>query len=329
MQPETIHQNYTWVGIDVGKTHLDIATSAAASGKLPNRVERTESGLRTLCEALGSSASQDSELRVVLEATAGYESVVIRALQYAGIAVCRVSPLKVRQYARASGVLAKTDVLDAKVLVDFGSTFVPTPICTVSAQNEELRDLTTRRKQFVDQIVAEKGRLDRARPRLTKSLKKHIGWLEQEVAQLNEEISELIDTTAEQTTVYQRLRTAPGVGNVTATSLMAYLPELGHLDRRAIAALVGVAPFNRDSGSKSRRRSIFGGRAAIRRVLFMATLAATRHEPRFQAYRQRLLDAGKPKKVALVACMRKLLITLNAMLKHGRDFEAGWGEVPA
>lgn len=298
----------TWIGIDVAKTHLDVAVEGGQTWRTVN----DEEGITGLVTQL----REQRPTLVVLEATGGYERDVTAALADASIPVAVVNPRQVRDFAKATGVLAKTDVLDAKVLARFAATVQPEPRTLADAQAEELRDLLTRRQQVVGMLTAEKNRLKQATRIVRPRIKEHIAFLEAELDESDRGLDGLLHASPVWRERENLLRSVPGIGPVVSATLVAALPELGQLSRKQIAKLVGVAPLNRDSGRYRGRRVVWGGRADVRRVLYMAALVATRSNPVIRALYQRLLEAGKPKKVALVACMRKLLVILNAMLKH-------------
>lgn len=299
----------SYVGIDVAKAQLDIATYPAGEEW---RIAHDPAGVATLVEGLVALAPT----LVVLEATGGLELPLVGELLQAQLPVAVVNPRQVRDFAKALGKLAKTDTLDARVLAQFGEATKPQPRPLPDAQTQELKALVTRRRQLVEMLTAEKNRLSRATPRLHPQLKEHIQWLEGQLKELDQDLGGLVRTTPVWLAKEQLLKGVSGVGKVLSITLVAELPELGNLDRRQIAALVGVAPFNRDSGMMRGKRTVWGGRSQVRAALYMATLVATRHNPVIKAFYQRLLEAGKAKKVALTACMRKLLTILNAMIKH-------------
>ena len=259
---------------------------------------------------------------VLLEATGGLELPLVAALAAAALPVVVVNPRQVRDFAKATGTLAKTDTLDAGVLAHFADAVRPEVRPLKDAETQVLNSLTARRHQVMTMLVSEKNRLGTASgavsPRaVSPRIEAHIAWLEQELSDLDKGLRQ----TLRQSPVWREkddlLRTVPGVGPQLSLTLLALLPELGTLDRKQIAALVGVAPYNRDSGTRRGKRAVWGGRSRVRAVLYMGALVASRHNPAIRDFYQRLLAAGKPKKVALVASMRKLLVTLNAMLKHG------------
>lgn len=304
-----------WVGIDVSKATLDVCVEP--SGKQwcsPNDASGIEEIITTL--------SEDAVALVVLEATGGMEQAVTQALAQAGIAVVVTNPRRVRDFAKAIGKLAKTDRIDARVLARYGQAVRPQVRPLASEEAQELQALVTRRAQLVDMIAAERNRKSAARTSRAKDqIDRHIEWLNQEVKQLDEQIQAHLQQSQQWQQQQQILQSVPGVGKVTASTLIALLPELGQLSRQQIAALVGVAPVNCDSGKMRGKRFVMGGRATVRSVLFMAALVATRWNPKIQAFYNHLLAQGKAKKVALVACMRKLLVMLNAMLKHNQHWQ--------
>jgi len=253
---------------------------------------------------------------IVLEATGGYERAAAKALFRAGLPVAVVNPRQPRAYARATGQLAKTDRIDAQVLSRFGEVIRPRLVTSDDTARDELSGLQARRQQLMEMVTAEENRLQTAQPKVAREIREHLGWLKKKAKQLDKEIEERVQSRPEWSMTEEILRSVPGVGPVLSAAIIAGLPELGRTDRRQIAALVGVAPLNRDSGTLRGRRCVWGGRAPLRSVLYMATLAATRHNPVIGAFYRRLCAAGKPRKVALVACMRKLLTILNTMLRN-------------
>ena len=259
---------------------------------------------------------------VVVEASGGWERSVHVELSQRGIGVAVVNPTRVRSFARALGQLAKTDPIDARNIAEFGFKIEPPPQKMVTAARQKLAALVTRRYQLVTIITMEKNRAATAPEPIDAHIARHLDWLTQELADLDEAINQSLEADDNWQKEAAVLESTPGVGKVTVFTLLADLPELGKLNRQKIAALVGVAPYNRDSGSKRGKRRIFGGRASIRRVLYMATLSASRHNPVIRDFYQRLLAAGKPKKVALTACMRKLLTILNAMMRTGKPWDS-------
>jgi transposase len=298
-----------FVGIDVAKAALDVAVSPTTERWTLAYTERELAGLVTRLTTLQPAL-------VVLEATGGLEVPLAGALAAAGLPVAVVNPRQVRDFAKATGRLAKTDTLDAAVLAHFAAVVRPTPRPLPDAATQTLAALVTRRRQLVEMLTAERNRLGSAPRALRAELQAHITWLQRRLARLDTDLGQAIRTSPAWRVQDDLLQSVPGVGPVLAVTLLASLPELGRLNRKAIAALVGVAPLNRDSGTFRGRRMIWGGRAAVRAVLYMGTLVAVRHNPVLRAFYQRLRAVGKLPKVALTACMRKLLTILNAMLKY-------------
>lgn len=305
------------VGIDVSKARLDVAV--LPSGEGPGEAwscGNDEAGIKDLVDRVKVFRAG----LVVLEATGGYELGVTMALAEQEIPLVVANPRQIRDFARATGRLAKTDSLDAHMLALFGLRVAPEPRPLADEAAQELRALLTRRRQLVDMLSAERHRLDLAKKRVRKSLKAHIAYLEREVRISDTELTGLIRESPIWREKDDLLQSVPGIGQVTSQTLVAELPELGHLGRREIAALVGVAPLNRDSGTHRGVRHTWGGRSSVRKVLFMAALTAVRWNPAIRAFYQRLVAAGKPKKVALVACMRKLLTILNTMVRSNQPW---------
>ena len=298
----------TFVGIDISKARLDIAVYGQASSW---QAENTEPGIAELVTRLTALAPT----LIIVEATGGYELRLVAELGAAHLPVVVTNPRQVRNFARATGKLAKTDKLDAHLLAHFGAALRPEPRPLPSAQEAQLAAWLTRRRQLVEMLTVEKNRLHTVSADLRTELEEHIAWLTARIAKLDAEIDQFLQASPLWRTKDALLKSVPGVGRITASTLLAMLPELGTLNRQAIAALVGVAPVNRDSGAKRGKRRIFGGRAPVRSVLYMATLSATKHNPTIQKFYEHLLAQGKEKKVALTACMRKLLVILNALLR--------------
>ena len=298
----------TNVGIDVSKDWLDIVVFPSGETW---RTKNEEEAIRDLVKKLELLRPE----RIVLEATGGYEQLVAAQIYLAQLPLCRVNPRRVRYFARSLGQVAKTDKLDAKVLALFGERLKPV-LTHLSNENEQvLSALIARREQLTAILVAERNRLDMAPKQLRASLNEHISWLQTQLKKLEREIDHFVNTTPDFKEKDELMREVQGVGKKTAAKLIADVPELGYCDRKQIAALIGTAPFSRDSGNKSGQRSISGGRPDVRSVLYMATLTATRCNPVIREFYQRLLKTGKLKKVALVACMRKLLTILNAIIR--------------
>ena len=254
---------------------------------------------------------------MLLEATGGLEIPLVAALAAAALPVVVVNPRQVRDFAKATGTLAKTDALDAGVLAHFADAVRPDVRPLKDAETQVLNSLTARRHQVMTMLVAEKNRLGSAISAVSPRIEAHISWLEQELRDLDKGLRQTLRRSPAWREKDDLLRTVPGVGEQLSLTLLANLPELGTLNRREIAALVGVAPYNRDSGALRGKRAVWGGRSRVRAVLYMSALVASRHNPAIRDFYQRLLAAGKPKKLALVACMRKLLVILNSLLKHG------------
>lgn len=297
------------IGIDVSKDRLDLAWRPTGERwTAPN----TERGIRAICRRLRTPAPT----LIVLEATGGLELPLTGALAAAGLPVVVVNPRQIRDFAKATGQLAKTDALDAAVLAQFAEAVRPPVRPLPDAATQALSALLLRRRQLIGMRTAEQNRLGSSPAPLRKGIRAHITWMEGRLADLDEELA----TTIRESPLWREkddlLQSTPGVGPVLALTLLASLPELGTLTRQQIAALVGVAPLNRDSGRFRGSRRVWGGRAHVRAALYMGALVATRFNPVIRAFYQRLCAAGKAKKVALTACMRKLLTMLNAMLKH-------------
>jgi len=253
---------------------------------------------------------------------------VVAALSLAGHPVAVVNPRQVRDFAKATGQLAKTDRLDARVLAHFGVAIRPEPRALPSAAVRELDAVVTRRRQVLEMLQAERNRHPLARGKVARQIQQHIAWLERQLTGLDDELRRLIEASPVWRAKENLLRSVPGIGPVATATLLAELPELGTLSGRQIAALVGVAPFARDSGTLRGTRTIRGGRASVRCVLYMATLSAVRWNPPLAATYRRLLDAGKLPKVALIACERKLLVLLNALVAHGTPWEPDFARNP-
>jgi transposase len=298
-----------FIGVDVSKVALDIAVRPSGER---GSVMNDEFGIKSLVQQF----REIQPALIVLEATGGFERQLTRALASAELPVVVVNPRQVRDFAKATGQLAKTDRIDALVLARFAEAVRPALRALPDEVTVELRALIARRRQLTEMIVAEKNRLAGASKAVRKHIAAHIRWLEAELNRADEDL----DQSIRQSPIWQEkqdlLRTVPSIGPVISRTLLIELPELGRLNRKQIAALVGVAPLNRDSGTLKGRRTIWGGRATVRATLYMAALVASRHNLVIAAFYKRLRNAGKPPKLALVACMRKLLTILNAMIKH-------------
>jgi transposase len=288
------------------------------SGLLPSRFANEDAARSDLVARLAALAPK----LVVLEATGGWESALAGALCAAGVAVAVVNPKRVRDFARAAGVLAKTDRLDARVLAMFGQRMQPQVHPMPDEAQQEICELVDRRAQLVAMRAQEKTRLATVKPVARKSVREHIEWLDARIKQLDRDLDTRLKDSPMYEPRYQLLDSIPGVGRVTIGTLLGRLPELGTLDRKRVAALVGVAPFSDDSGKRRGQRYIQGGRADVRCVLYMAALTASRCNPAIKTLFQRLRAQGKPFKVVLTACMRKLLTIMNAILKSGRPWSA-------
>jgi transposase len=303
----------TYVGIDVSKDRLDVAVLGEKQEK---HVSNTKDGIAQLVKQM---VDLQPEL-IVVEATGGYQRVVVDALFHAGLCVAVVNPARVRQFARADGLLAKTDRLDAQVLAKFGKKMQPRQYEGKSEAEKQLSALLVRRKQVEEMLKAEQNRLRTVSSSLRGSVERIIAILKEEKKRLDEQIRELMSEQQAWQEQTEILTSAPGVGVVTTATLLAELPELGKMDRKKIAALVGLAPMNYDSGKKRGYRKTKGGRTDVRSVLYMSTLVATRYNPVIRIQYQHLLKRGKLKKVALTACMRKFLTILNAMVRDQQPF---------
>ena len=310
-----MEQKPTYVGIDVAKAQVDVAVRPTGQRWV---VSYDETGVG---ELVSQMKGLDPAL-VLLEASGGLELPLVAALAVAALPVVVVNPRQVRDFARATGTLAKTDALDAAILAHFADAVRPSVRPLRDAETQALNSLTARRHQVMTMLVSEKNRLSTAISAVRPRIEAHIVWLEQELDDLDEGLRQTLRRSPVWREKDDLLRTVPGVGEQLALTLLAYLPELGTLDRRQVAALVGVAPFNRDSGTLRGKRAVWGGRSRVRAALYMGTLSATRYNPIIRDFYQRLLTAGKPKKVALVACMRKLLVILNFMLRHRSPWRA-------
>lgn len=302
------------IGIDVSKETLDIGTSRQEHWSCAN----DEEGIQALIAAVSTRSIE----RIVLEASGGYEAAVVAGLARAGLPVIVVNPRQVRDFAKATARLAKTDRIDALVLAEFGQKIQPEVRPLKDEQTRELEGLLARRRQIVGMLTAERQRLAMAAPGVRRDIKEHIHFLVKRLKDSNRGLDEALRASPVWREREELFKPVKGIGKQTLFSLCALLPELGQLGRRKLAALVGVAPFNCDSGTLRGKRRCWGGRADLRCVLYMATLSALRSNPVIRAFYQRLLKAGKPKKLAITACMRKLLTILNAMVRD----HAAWNE---
>lgn len=302
-------------GVDVSKDHLDWALD---SGGEVRQVLNTPVGVRRLVRKMQSLAVN----RVVLEATGGYERLLLQALSDAGVPVVRINPKRARDFGKGMGILAKNDAIDARLLALYGAKVEPRLVPARNEQERRMSELAARRRQLVQLITMEKNRREQMPRWLRADQESLIRILENRVEKIDSLLDATIMEDAEQKTRFDRLQTVPGVGAKTARALLADLPELGKLDRRKIAALAGLAPFAKDSGRKSGKRSIYGGRAAPRTALYLAALIASRFNPTLKPAYDRMRAAGKPGKVALIAMARKLLTILNAIVRDGTEWRA-------
>ena len=296
------------VGIDVSKAALDVALRP---GRDAWRCANDEAGIAELLDQLRPLGPS----LIVLEATGGLERLVVAALALAGLPVAVVNPRQVRDFAKATGQLAKTDALDAAVLAHFAEAIRPEPRPLPDAQSQALAALVERRRQVVGLLTAERNRLQQALPPVRPKVAEHIAWLEQALKELDRELDQRLRASPVWRERDQLLRSVPGVGPTVSRTVLAHLPELGQGSVKHIATLVGLAPLNRDSGAWRGTRAIWGGRRQVRAALYMAALVGVRHNPALRAFYGQLIARGKPKKVALTACMHKLLIILHAVLR--------------
>lgn len=304
-----------FVGIDVGKDVLYVAIRPFDEAL---EFRNQEDSIADLVKRLRSL----EPTLVVMEATAGYETPVAVALYRAGMSVVISNPRLIRSFARATGRLAKTDKIDAGVIAHFAEVIRPEPRRLDEPHEERLAQLVARRKQLIQMIVMEKNRVKRWGPEMQKGIQKHVDWLSKELERIDKKLAVFIKSSPLWRAKDELLQSVPGIGKVASYAIMSDLPELGKLNRKQIASLVGVAPMNRDSGNYKGRRSIWGGRAQIRSILFMVAVVASRCNPVIRLFYERLCKAGKPKKVALTACIRRLLAILNTMMRNGTR----WGE---
>lgn len=298
-----------FVGIDVSKARLDIAIGGSLEYW---QIANNEKGFIELIEKFRSL----HPTLIVLEATGGLELPVVAEIAYAGLPIAVVNPKRIRDFAKSVGQLAKTDKLDARIIAHFAQAVRPEIRHLRTEEEEHLTALLTRRMQIIEMLTAEKNRSHSIRKVMKGALQYHIEWLNDELKKLDQAIAKFIQQSPIWSEKEKVLRSVPGVGPVTGATMLASLPELGTLNRQKIAALVGVAPVNKDSGRKRGKRRVFGGRAVVRRTLYMAALSATRCNPKIKPFYESLIRRGKERKVALTACMRKLLVILNAMVKN-------------
>jgi transposase len=305
--------NEIFVGIDVGKTWLDLAIWGSEEMW---QVSNDASGIDKVVDRLVELAPT----LVVVEATGGYERLVAQELILRGFSVAVVNPTRVRALAKATGKLAKTDTIDARLIAEYAFKIRPAALAPQEASQMRLKALVSRREQLVNMRAAEQNRLGTTHGSMKTDVREHIEWISQRIQLLEDEIKALLASLPELKALADRLDTIPGVGLITAVSVIVDMPELGQLDRQKVAALAGLAPFNRDSGQKRGKRRIFGGRKGVRRVLYMACLSAMIHNPIIRSMYKRLTEKGKIFKVAITACMRKMLTIMNAMIRDKVDW---------
>ncbi len=301
------------MGVDISKASLDLALYGSREHwSFTNDAGGINQAVTGLC--------QINPQMVVVEATGGIEMAFVGSLTASGIAVVVINPRQIRDFAKATGRLAKTDRLDAAILAEFGAKVNPPVRALPDAEAQQLKTLVTRRRQQQEMITSERNRLNSASGVVRERVKSHISWMQAELKQTDDDLSDLLKRSAIWEEKDRLLQSVPGVGPILSATLIADLPELGTLNRKQIAALAGVAPLNHDSGTLHRKRRVWGGRSSVRPSLYMAALVATRHNSVIRGFYQRLCAKGKAKKVALTACMRKLLTILNAMLRTRSDW---------
>jgi transposase len=304
-----------YVGLDVAQDKIDVAVYGQDDAWT---VRYNAAGLVTLV----TRVSELQPTLIVAEATGGLERRLAAVLDAAGLPLAVMNPGRIRSFAKAAGILAKTDRLDAHVIAHFAAVMKPEPRPRPNPEEQELKDLLARRRQVIQMLTAERNRLHRAVPPVYELIQQNVAILEQQLAQLQELIADRMQSNDRWSAEARLLESVPGVGPATARTLVADLPELGRLDRKQVAALVGLAPFNRDSGRMRGRRGIWGGRPTVRQALYMAALVASKHNPVLIAFHDRLKNAGKPEMVTLLACAHKLLTMLNAMVRDGTYWQA-------
>jgi transposase len=303
-----------FIGIDVHKETLEVCVDESEDGW---EVSNDAVGIEELITTLGAL----SPMLVVVEASGGYERGVVARGYGADLPMVVVNPTRVRRLAEALGIIAKTDAIDAQVIARFAALVRPAVREPQSAQQQQLNTLVTRRRQLVAMRTAEKNRLSTCPEMMRTGIEEHVAWLDARVKDLETEITDMLSNNLSWRKLTALVKSVPGIGKVTAATLVAELPELGTISRQKIVALVGLAPYNRDSGPRRRTRRIFGGRAQVRCVLYMAALSATQHNPVIRRFYERLIERGKEKKVALTACMRKLLVIVNAMVRKQEHWQ--------
>lgn len=305
----TLNQVEIFIGIDISSTRLDVAV-------IPSGIEESYSNDLEGIEALTQKIKALDPQLIIMEASGGLESLTAALLAKAGLPVAVINPRQARDFARATGKLAKTDAIDARILAQFGQAVRPEVRKLPDDDTQELTALVSRKRQLTQMLVMEKNRLRTAKRITQASIKRVIASLEEESKSVDKEIQSFIDSSTIWRAKDDLLKSVPGLGSTTSSTLLSMLPELGTLNHKQVAALVGVAPFNQDSGTLRGKRKVWGGRSKVRSALYMAALVATRYNPIIKEFYQKLCKSGKAKKVALVACMHKLLTILNAMLKN-------------
>lgn len=315
------NKNYTFnIGIDISKKKLDISFNDAETASYDNNL----TGFKQLLKQIANKKTT----RIVMEATGGYERPLVNFLQEQGIAVSVVNAKRVRDYAKALGKLAKTDKIDSHVIRLFAEAINPDITKKLTESQQSLDSLTLRRNQLVKQRAMEKQHIETVTNKDTKrSINRSLKFLDKEIERIEEKIDELIHLDAKIKEKVDRLATIKGVGSVASVTMVSDIPELGTLSNKEISALVGVAPFCRDSGTMRGKRTIWGGRSQVRSILYMATLSAVKHNPAIKVFYDRLVGKGKPKKTALVACMRKLIIMANSMIRNNSDWNPNHGKL--
>jgi len=303
-----------WVGIDISKATLDVYLRPLGKTFQVANKETTISGLIEELQTYSLNL-------IILEATGGLETELLIQLQAAQLPVALINPRQGRDFAKATGKLAKTDAIDAQVLAHFGEALNPQVVAMESDSARQLKELISRRRQVVEIQTAEKNRRDRSRGKALTDIEQHLEYLEQSLKKLNQEIEELTQSNQAWIEKVNLLKTIPGIGQVISTTLVSYLPELGQLTAKQISRLVGVAPINHDSGQHKGKRMINGGRAPVRASLYMGAVVAIRHNPIIKDFYERLLSRGKPKKLAITACVRKMLVILNAMVRDQKPWQ--------
>lgn len=314
MSKPNIHRNGRHVGIDISKTTLDIHV---LESDIHWQSDNSEAGIKPLVSRLARYKLS----RIIVEATGGYERKLVELLASKGLPVVVVQPVQARQFAKAQGVLAKTDKIDARMLAQFGATMKPQVRPIQSIKIRHIRDLLARKRQLTESRTQELNRAQKAEKVIASSHRRLIRILDKEIEWVNARLEKCVSAIAEWKTTYDLLTSVPGVGDGVAFTLLGELPELGSLTSRQVAALTGLAPYNHDSGNMRGKRRIKGGRAPIRTMLYMAMMCAIQHNPVMKSFYVRLVEQGKHKKVALTACMRKLMTILNAMVRDGKAWQ--------